>query len=82
MQVLYSDGQLMRWGGRLHLTMLGGSWCVTGPGYLCAVATVEEGRFLMAELKAQGRTYGVAIEYQDEADPGDSPTPLAGPAFA
>ncbi len=65
MKVIYSDGQLMRCGGRLHLAHLGVGWCVVGPGYVCMVLDVEEGRTIMAKLKAEGEQAGIAIEYED-----------------
>ncbi len=64
MRVLYTDNQLMRWGGQLHLENLSGTWCVVGPGCVCTVATIEEGNQLMALLRASGEQRGVLIEYQ------------------
>ncbi len=64
MRVLYSDGQLMRWGGLLHLAHLDAGWCVVGPGYICAVMGVEEGKRVMAQLKRERAQRGIAIEYE------------------
>lgn len=63
MHVLFSDEELMRWGGQVHLANLGGHWCVVGPGFLCAVADVVEGNSVMARLRAVGAQRGVVIEY-------------------
>lgn len=68
MHVLHSDDQLMRWGGRLHLANIAGHCCVVGPGFLCAVADVEEGALVMARLKAVGKQRGVDIEYEQGGD--------------
>jgi len=64
MKVLYSDGQFMRWGGRLHLAHLDVGWCVVGPGYICSVMDAEEGNAIMAKLRAEGEQRGIAIEYE------------------
>ena len=64
MRVLYADGQLMRWGGQLHLAHLDPGWCVVGPGYICAVMDVWEGKRVLAQFKREGEQRGIAIEYE------------------
>lgn len=81
MQVLYSDGQLMQWGGQVHLANLAGRCCVVGPGYLCAVTSVAEGAKVMADLKAEGRQRGVSIEYEQGEDE-EGTRSMPGTAFA
>ncbi len=70
MQILYSVGQLMEWGGYLHLADRAGHWCVVGPGFLCVVADMGEGTSVMAKLKAVGKERGVVIMYQQVAEEG------------
>ncbi len=65
MKLIYSDGQLWRIGGRVHLAHLGSGWCVVGPGYICAVVDCDQGQRLMAALKAEGERRGVPIEYEE-----------------
>lgn len=38
---------------------------MVGPGYICAVVDCDQGRRLMAELKAEGERLGVPIEYEE-----------------
>lgn len=64
MKLIYSDGQLWRIGGRVHLAHLGSGWCVVGPGYICAVVDYDQGRRVMAALKAEGEARGVTIEFE------------------
>ena len=64
MRVLFSDGQLLRWGGRVHLLHLNAGWCVVGPGYACSVNSADEGLKVMAELKADGERRGIVIKQQ------------------
>ena len=61
MRVLYSDGRLMRGGGRVHLVHLSSGWHVLGIGYLCAVCDGEEATSLFADLKKCARQHGAAI---------------------
>lgn len=74
MHVLFSDGQLMQWGGHLHLANFAGNPCVVGPGFLCAVTSVAEGNRVMAKLKAEAGQRGVVIEFEPggEADGPDA----------
>ncbi len=62
MNVMFSSGELIQKGGRVHLIYRNGAWHVVGPGYLCSVSGPEEGAAVMADLQAQGRTRGVVIE--------------------
>ncbi len=62
MNVMFSSGELIQKGGRVHLIHRNGDWHVVGPGYLCSVSGPEEGAAVMADLQAQGRTRGVAIK--------------------
>ncbi len=62
MRVLFSDGRLMQWGGRIHLVYLNRGLCVVGPGYVCAVDNADQGLKVMAELKAGGERRGIVIE--------------------
>jgi hypothetical protein len=52
MQVLYADGHSMHQGGPVGLVMLNGIWHVVARGYLCRVTDQEEGRQVIAGLKA------------------------------
>lgn len=52
MQVLYTDGHSMRQGGPICLILLNKIWHVVARGYLCRVADVEEGRLVIAALRA------------------------------
>ncbi len=63
MRVFYSDGELMRRGGRLQILCLNAGWCVVGPGYICAVENIPEGLKLLESLKAEGEQRGLTIEY-------------------
>ena len=65
MEVIYSDGELMRWGGYIHVTHLDAGWFVMGPGYICSVMDVEEGKEVMAQLTRGGAQRGVVIEYDE-----------------
>lgn len=49
----------------MHLAHLSSSWCVVGPGYICAVVDYEQGKRLMAALKDEGERLGVPIEYEE-----------------
>ena len=62
MNVMFSSGELIQKGGRVHLIYRNGDWHVVGPGYLCSVSGPEEGVAVIADLQGQGRTRGVAIE--------------------
>ncbi len=64
MKVFLSDGQLLKRGGQLRLVKLYEQWHVAGEGYLCMVASYEEGIQLIERLRAEGRERGVAIEMQ------------------
>ncbi len=66
MKVFLSDGQLLKRGGHLQLVELDDQWHVAGEGYLCMVASYEEGLQLIERLRAEGRERGVAIEMQQK----------------
>ena len=66
MKVFLSDGQLLKRGGHLRLVKLYEQWHVAGEGYLCMVASYEEGLQLIERLHAEGRERGVAIEMQQK----------------
>ena len=55
MRVLFSDRQLMGWGGRVHLVYRNRGWCVVGPGYVCVVDGSEAERFLFSNLLPNGQ---------------------------
>ncbi len=66
MKGFLSDGQLLKRGGRLQLVKLDGQWHVAGKGYLCMLASYEEGIQLIERLRTEGRERGVAIEMQQK----------------
>ncbi len=62
MKVLFSDGELIRKGGRVYLVNRENRLYVVGQGYICAVDGIQEGLALIAQLRDQGRQRGILID--------------------
>jgi hypothetical protein len=52
MNVLYNDKTALEPGDPIYLIHLHSGWHVIAKGYLCRVADIEEGRQVVATLKA------------------------------
>ncbi len=62
MKVLFSDGELIRKGGCVHLINRDNRLYVVGQGYVCVVDGLKEGVALIAKLRDQGEQRGIVID--------------------
>jgi hypothetical protein len=60
-EIRFTDGMHIETGGALRCIHKADGWYVTGRGMLLAVADVEEGQTLIAELKARESRPGQRI---------------------
>ncbi len=61
MRLLFSDGKLLRRGGLVSLIHSEKGWYVIGPGFVCLVEGLQEGREVIANLKANATRRGQVI---------------------
>jgi hypothetical protein len=65
-RVFFSDGELLKHGGKLRLVKLDNHWHVSGHGFLCVVRSYKEGIHLIEKIRSDRSTRGVSIERAPE----------------